>query len=107
MKEFKSWRSYSHFASSITYSSRYIYPYDVRDFLDALLESSKDRIDTLPKGANYWRSQLGHGWRIENEEIGEIPAPYLPERMSPRPHRAKEGRANPKGIPYLYLSTTK
>jgi hypothetical protein len=29
----------------------------------------------------------------------------LPQRMIPRENMAMEGRANPKGIPYLYLST--
>jgi hypothetical protein len=106
MKAFKSWRSYSNFASSIKHSNRYFYPDDVKDFLDTLLETSKSRIETLPKGAAYWRSQRGHGWRLENEEVGEVPAPYPPERMSPLPSRAKEGRANPKGISYLYLATT-
>ena len=32
---------------------------------------------------------------------------FPPERMKPRRDRAREGRANPQGIPYLYLSTRK
>lgn len=107
MKEFKSWLSYFNFSRSIKHSSRYIYPDDVKDFLDTILDTLKDRIQTIPKGTIFWRSQLGHGWRLENEEVGEMPAPHAPERMSPRPMRAKEGRANPKGIPYLYLATNK
>ena len=37
--------------------------------------------------------------------MGKLPAAYPPERMKPLPGRATEGRANPKGIPVLYLST--
>lgn len=105
MKQFKSWNSYSDFSRSIKHSSRYIYSDDVKDFLDTVLDTLKDRVQIIPKGTNFWRSQLGHGWRLENEEVGEIPAPHIPKRMSPRSMRAKEGRANPKGIPYLYLAT--
>ncbi len=31
--------------------------------------------------------------------------PHNPTRMKPIPGQASEGRANPKGIPYLYLAT--
>jgi hypothetical protein len=31
--------------------------------------------------------------------------PYTDRRMKPSPEKANEGRVNPKGIPYLYLST--
>jgi RES domain-containing protein len=34
-----------------------------------------------------------------------LPAPLKHERMKPLVDRAQEGRANPKGIPYLYLAT--
>jgi RES domain-containing protein len=35
----------------------------------------------------------------------EVPHPYPPERMKPLRDRAFEGRANPKGIPCLYVAT--
>jgi RES domain-containing protein len=37
--------------------------------------------------------------------VDKLAAPYCPKRMKPRRNRAREGRANPKGIPYLYVST--
>ena len=61
----------------------------------------------MAKGQIFWRAQLGHDWRTVEE-----PSPYKeevtfsPSRMKPRAERAPEGRANPKGIPCLYLSTT-
>lgn len=55
-----------------------------------------------------WRAQLGCDFR-PFEENGEIlydkQVPYSEDRMNPLPNRAKDGRANPKGIPYLYLAT--
>lgn len=38
-----------------------------------------------------------------NEQLSPLP----PDRMKPLPNMATEGRANPKGIPYLYLATDK
>jgi hypothetical protein len=34
-----------------------------------------------------------------------MPEPFSPERMKPLDYEAAEGRANPKGIPYLYGAT--
>lgn len=62
----------------------------------------------MPADYGLWRAQLGHGWRLldeENPDVGEIPAAYPPKRMKPIASRVTEGRVNPKGIPVLYLST--
>lgn len=62
----------------------------------------------LPTGTHLARAQLGHGTRpLENdagEVLDEVPSAYPSKRMKPLSNRAKEGRVNPKGIPYLYLS---
>jgi len=60
----------------------------------------------VPAGAIFWRSQLAHAWRREEEIDDFVPFPASPERMKPLADRAQEGRANPKGIPCLYLSTS-
>jgi RES domain-containing protein len=41
----------------------------------------------------------------QNSDDDGNPCPFAPERMKPLTNRAREGRANPKGIPYLYLAT--
>ena len=87
------------------HESRYVHSREVERFLQTVLETAEARIEGFPKGAILWRAQLGHDWRLENEEVGEVPAPHKPERMCPRTERANEGRANPKGIPYLYLAS--
>jgi hypothetical protein len=107
MKTFKSWQSYSQFEIAIKHHSRFIHSTDVEIFCQTVLETAESRIESFPKNSILWRAQLGHGWRFENEEVGEIPAPHEPERMCPRAGRATEGRANPKGIPYLYLSSNR
>jgi hypothetical protein len=107
MEEFESWRSYSNFENAVKHQSRYIHPSDVEVFLQTVLKTAQRRVQVLPKDRFLWRAQLGHDWTYEGEEVGEVPAPHPPERMCPRPGRAKEGRANPRGIPYLYMASNK
>lgn len=105
MSEFKSSGSYYHFAEAVTYRVRHFWPTDVHDFLQVLLETSEKRHRVVKKGHVLWRAQLGEGepWPV-NDEQEPMPVAHPPERMRPRPRRATEGRANPKGIPYLYLA---
>jgi RES domain-containing protein len=69
-----------------------------------------DRDVPLPGGSVLFRAQRGHDWRTihdsEGNAIDDVPEAFGPERMKPRLDVAKEGRANPAGIPFLYLGTT-
>lgn len=61
----------------------------------------------VKKGQCFWRGQLGYSMEPhyeDNQYICDLPSPYGPLRMKPLTDRAKEGRANPKGIPYLYCT---
>jgi hypothetical protein len=60
----------------------------------------------LKKGSELWRSQLGNAYREEPAEDFTllIPIPFDDARMKPQEDRAKEGRANPIGLPYLYCA---
>lgn len=107
---FKSWNSYWTFSHKVRHGSRYIHSADVKDFLSNVLITSKERVSVIEAGSVFWRSQLGNDRRPvfqDGEEIAEEPAPFSPERMKPVQYAASEGRANPKGIPYLYLATDK
>ena len=110
MNEFKSWNSYRHFADRVRRTNRYIRAPEDDDFLHEVLRTSASRIRDVPAGSVLWRAQLGHDWRPYYEGdryVDDLPTQYLPDRMKPLPDRATEGRANPKGIPVLYLSTRK
>ena len=108
---FKSWQSFWNFRTSVANSSRYIYDENTESFLQEVLESCKSRLRPIPPGFIGWRSQLGSDRRPvfddEGNEIAEEPCPLLKERMHPLKYAASEGRVNPKGIPYLYLATSK
>jgi len=107
MKTFKSWQSYFQFESALKCRSRYIYPPEIQRFLQTVLETAKERVETIHKDSILWRAQLGHDWREESEDVGKVEAPHPPKRMCPLSEKAIEGRANPKGIPYLYLASNR
>lgn len=108
MPAFRSADAYGRFARAVTRSARYVRDSQANDFLDTLARETQGRVDVIPARSILWRAQLGHDWepvREGEEVVAEVPAPFPPERMKPLRDRAREGRANPKGIPYLYVST--
>lgn len=110
MKTFTRIADYFEFTSLVRHTNRYRFDVRAEKFLDALLSTAETRNLSIPKGTFFWRSQLGKAepreavW--EEGIYGDSkPFPYPEKRMKPRIGMASEGRANPKGIPYLYLST--
>lgn len=108
MPEFKSYRSYLDFTHAVKRERRYIMDDVSKEFLEAVTETAEKRTTNLFQTTFLWRAQRGHGWRSyeEDGEVEEIPSAFPPERMVPLLDRALEGRANAKGIPYLYLGST-
>jgi hypothetical protein len=112
MGEFKSWNSFRDFENKVEKSMRFIRDVEDDEFLAEVLRTSEKRIKKLKKGAILYRAQIGHDWQTINignsEEIveEEIHCAFSPDRMKPPRNKACEGRANPKGIPYLYLAST-
>ena|ERR1700733_429853 len=109
MAEFKSWQSYSRFAEFITTRRRFSRDAEQTEFLEAVLHTSTSRQEQVKAGGILWRAQRGYEMRTETGfgggEDEEHPSPFSPNRMKPLANRAWEGRANPKGISYLYLAT--
>jgi RES domain-containing protein len=104
------------FCNEIRKNYRYIQNNKVTKFLDSVFESSKKRQIVINEGTLYYRAQLDHDWGLnviedyngdKIEYIGDTPIAYPKERMKPIPNKGKEGRANPKGISYLYLADNK
>lgn len=108
--EFASWRSYQEFARRVRHKRRYVWEKEVRAFLDTVLATLKDRDVKISEGTILYRAQRGVQYDTvvdeDGNEIGEEPHGFGPERMKPPANRAKEGRANPAGIPVLYLASS-
>jgi len=106
-KTFISWQSYQSFSSAVVTGQRYRLDKECEGFLSAVLETAKSRIEIIKPGSVAFRSQSGCEWRElveDGQYLGEQIIPYSDKRMLPLSDSAKEGRANPKGIPYLYIS---
>ncbi len=100
---FASWQSYWRFRQEVTRERRYLLSDESRAFLDEVARTSATRLGKIDAGRDFCRAALAHHDE-EHPHAGSIPAPALPQRMVPLPDAATEGRANPKGIPRLYLA---
>ena len=106
---FESADAYRLFAASVKHDRRFIYEQRVESFLDTVFETSAPRTQTLKAGQILWRGQLGNNSRVQHEgtpEEMEVEIPFFEDRMKPTPIVVRDGRANPRGIAYLYLATT-
>lgn len=107
---FNTWQAYRNFERTALLSRRYFRTSDQKAFLQAVIATSGQRRATIEADKVLWRAQLGHDWELvkdNQDEAIEMPCAYPPGRMLPLLHGASEGRANPKGIPYVYLATEK
>lgn len=102
--EFASWMSYTNFANNVRRKRRYIWGPEVRAFLDTLLATVGDRDRILREGFSLYRAQLGVNDIEDDDQLVKLA--HDADRMTPQSARAREGRANSKGIPVLYLATT-
>lgn len=118
MKEFKTWTDFWKFAHEVCHNYRYFHDDWLNNFLQNILDTTETRTEIIPEGKILFRAQLGHKTvpvrtvittekGHELKETGRSAAPYSSERMKPLSSEAREGRVNPKGIPYLYLASNK
>lgn len=110
MAEFASTDAYHRFAETLKLKTRFVHDDAIRAFLATVMETSKSRRDSIEKSAVLFRAQRGYEWRKENEgqeDEDEVQDAFPPERMKPNADFAGDGRVNPRGIPCLYLASTK
>lgn len=108
MTAYDSYDAYDRFAREIVGRARFVWDDVTQHFLDSVLAQAHERVDTIGPNIILWRAQVGHEFRtVDDDNAGpyDVPAPLPPARMTPLSSRAREGRANPKGIPCLYLAT--
>lgn len=102
---FESYDIFHHFRRE-TFDRRYFRSEGSERFLKGVLDTCSSRILMMPKATPLFRAALGHDWR-EGDLGNQEPHPYKRERMKPLIDRAHEGRVNPKGIPCLYLASSR
>jgi RES domain-containing protein len=106
MTTFKSSHDFYSFNYRVEYQSRYIRSSEDEDFLRALLATGKSRERSLSSNKVLWRAQIGNDW-LDGDDDNVEAVPLSASRMVPRKFEAVEGRANPQGIPYLYMANDK
>jgi RES domain-containing protein len=109
MAQFEHVGAYRGYRLSVLSNLRYVREQRVDEFLQTVLTTASKREQEIKSGTILWRAQLGSAFeqiKLEGVEEGlPVPRPYPIGRMKPIAYRAVEGRANPKGIPVLYLAT--
>jgi hypothetical protein len=110
----KGFHSYRQFAESVQSDLRFIRSRVADDFLHELLTIYATRRKfTVSEGTTFWRARLGSERRQSVDDSGDPHVvrieeePYAPEGMKPISNWQSEGRANPRGIPCLYMATTR
>ncbi len=113
---FKHWNSYHKFCNYVQTKSRYLLDEMSMEFLDSIIATCAERETVIEEDSIVWRAQNGHDWKpyyqvdpdtLEDVYIDDMVCPFPFERMKPLRNSASEGRANPKGIPCLYVATDK
>lgn len=95
---------FSSFAMRCRDSYRYMIDDEGRKILSRIVALASANQFVLPRTETLHRTQLGCKYErpIGAFHFGE--SPFDEQRMLPLRDRAREGRLNPKGIPYLYLA---
>lgn len=100
-------QAFLEFHREVSLRRRYLRSASGEQFLRAVAATCKDRIMKISQRETFWRAQVGHQWIVEAEFKRRTRGPHPETRMRPLQDRAFEGRVNPKGIPCLYLATTR
>jgi hypothetical protein len=98
--------AYRRFEQEVITQARYLHSDESNSFLADVVTTAKSRLHVFPQGTIFSRAQIGYALRYERMDL-EIECAYPPERMKPRRNDVPEGRANPKGIPRLYMATSR
>ena len=107
------WESYNDFATSVKSGLRYVRSKASEQFLAEIRASCATRRLVIPQKKIFWRARLGCEYEQVTTTHPDITVvhdeerPYKQEGMKPIPNWQGEGRANPRGIPSLYLATTR
>lgn len=79
--------------------------YHIAAFLKRLEDTHAANIIDLERGTTLWRSQLGCNWCQDYQDEFDEEIPFHRERMLPNAEYCNAGRANAKGVAYLYVAS--
>lgn len=99
---------YHEFAESVKSDLRFVRSEPASKFLDDVKKSCKRRTLPISQNETFWRARVGCKSEVitTGNRASLVEKPYPLEEMKPIPNWLSEGRANPRGIPCLYVATT-
>lgn len=100
---FNSWQDFHNFEREVKFENRFVHSEAVSEFLSNIKRTLPSRERSVASSAILYRGQIGYE-EFDSEGQSTISG-FHASRMKPIPHKGKEGRANPKGISYLYLAS--
>lgn len=106
---FESPKDWERFSTDLTSTNRFVIKARWKRFLNTLRKTAVKRTADLEKNRTLVRARIGSRWEEYEDKYG-VPQIYfgplsIKELGAPSKEETRDGRANPKGIPYLYLST--
>ncbi len=105
-KEFKSQSLWFDFSYHLKNKNRYILDSESNEFIKTLLYKAKKRTKKLTEGGIFYRARIGHRNIEERDSLWAYEQPLKKTALlNPSKEKATEGRINPTGISYLYLSS--
>lgn len=98
---FKQKEAFKNYFHEVTRENRFILSDSSKEFLDDFRCQLDDFVYRLNFDDELYRAQIGCKISLNDN----YKKPFDPDRMYPLIDKAREGRANPKGIPFLYVAT--
>lgn len=93
------------FSTAVRFKGRFALSSQTQDFLRVFRHQAKQRRYTLPENVILYRA-VCHYDEVELPDGGLDIRPASEDRIRPKAELVTEGRANPKGIAYLYLASS-
>lgn len=101
------WDDFSRFREELRNNRRYFRTEWSSDYLEAIKHTCKDRIITIAKDTDLWRSRQGGSEMPISPDDTTIVEYSCNEMTAPPPNLSQASRIGVKGIPVLYLSSDK
>lgn len=94
------YKHYLEFTNGIRYENRFFVSKEIKSIIDKIIKECES---IVPKGAELYRARIHKSELIEKLSPEEI-KPFMDKDIGIPPLNNKNGRVNPKGINYFYLS---
>lgn len=101
--EFESGDLWNELSAYLKVRNRYVLDQKFNNFIKILLSSAEKRCKIIKRGKIFYRARIGCKDTKSKLVLKDYPLPKN-KMLSPTIGLAKEGRINPNGISYLYLS---